>query len=124
MSAAGSAVKQGCSDGSGIFSFPSSLLRNLGSVGLAMFYWVIGLLISLAGISVYLEFASYFPSRSGSEVVYLEQAYAKPKYFFPIAFAVQTVILSFVSSNVIGELRPSPRGASVDPQLLRSTSSG
>ena len=67
-----------------------------------MFYWVIGLLISLAGISVYLEFASYFPSRSGSEVVYLEQAYAKPKYFFPIAFAVQTVILSFVSSNVIG----------------------
>lgn len=68
-----------------------------------MFYWVIGLLISLAGISVYLEFASYFPSRSGAEVVYLEQAYAKPKYFFPIAFAVQTVILSFVSSNVIGQ---------------------
>lgn len=68
-----------------------------------MFYWVIGLLISLAGISVYLEFASYFPSRSGSDVVYLEQAYPKPRYLWPVAFAVQTVILSFVSSNVIGE---------------------
>ncbi|WWC97669.1 hypothetical protein V866_004553 [Kwoniella sp. B9012] len=90
--------------GTGIFSFPytaSSLLKSLGSVGLALIYWPIGLLISLAGISVYLEFASYFPSRSGAEVVYLEQAFRRPKYFFPVAFAVQTVILSFVSSNVI-----------------------
>ncbi|ODO09525.1 hypothetical protein I350_03128 [Cryptococcus amylolentus CBS 6273] len=87
--------------GTGIYSFPSSLLKNLGSVGLALCYWPIGLLISLAGISVYLEFASYFPSRSGAEVVYLEQAFTKPRYFFPIAFAIQTVILSFVSSNVI-----------------------
>ncbi|OCF60250.1 high-affinity methionine permease [Kwoniella mangroviensis CBS 10435] len=87
--------------GTGIFSFPSSLLKSLGSVGLALVYWPIGLLISLAGNSVYLEFASYFPSRSGAEVVYLEQAFRKPKYFFPVAFAVQTVILSFVSSNVI-----------------------
>lgn len=79
----------------------SSLLRNLGSVGLALIYWVIGWLISLAGISTYLEFAAYFPSRSGGDVVYLEQAYPRPKFFFPIAFAVQTVVLSFVSSNVI-----------------------
>ncbi|OCF32482.1 high-affinity methionine permease [Kwoniella heveanensis BCC8398] len=87
--------------GTGIFSFPSSLLKSLGSVGLTLFYWPIGLLISLAGISVYLEFTAYFPSRSGAEVVFLEQAYRRPRYFFPVAFAVQTVILSFVSSNVI-----------------------
>ncbi|WVR04209.1 hypothetical protein IAU60_001209 [Kwoniella sp. DSM 27419] len=36
-----------------------------------------------------------------SFLVYLEQAYRKPKYFFPVAFAVQTVVLSFVSSNCI-----------------------
>lgn len=54
---------------------------------------------------MYLEFASYFPNRSGSEVVYLEQAYPRPKYFFPIAFAVQTVILSFSSGNAIGVYR-------------------
>ncbi|KAL1412172.1 hypothetical protein Q8F55_003182 [Vanrija albida] len=85
--------------GTGIFSTPANILKGTGSVGLALIYWVIGLLISLAGISVYLEFASYFPSRSGAEVVYLEQAYPRPKYFFPIAFAFQTVVLSFSSSN-------------------------
>ena len=55
----------------------------------------------MAGLALYLEFASYFPSRSGAEVVYLEQAYPRPKYFFPVAFAVQSVILSFSSSNAI-----------------------
>ena len=58
--------------------------------------------MAVAGFATYLEFASYFPNRSGSEVVYLEQAYPRPKHFFPIAFAVQSVILSFSSSNAIG----------------------
>lgn len=57
--------------------------------------------MAFAGFGTYLELASYFPNRSGSEVVYLEQAYPRPKYFFPIAFAVQSVILSFSSSNAI-----------------------
>ncbi|KAF3047948.1 hypothetical protein E8E11_008899 [Didymella keratinophila] len=39
--------------------------------------------------------------RSGSEVAYLEQAYPRPKYFFPVIFAVQSVILSFSSSSAI-----------------------
>lgn len=54
-------------------------------------------------MGVYLEYAAYFPSRSGSEVAYLEQAYPRPKYFFPVIFAVQSVILSFSSSNAIGQ---------------------
>jgi amino acid transporter len=57
--------------------------------------------MAVAGFGTYLELASYFPNRSGSEVVYLEQAYPRPKYFFPIAYAVQSVILSFSSSNAI-----------------------
>ena len=68
-----------------------------------MIYWFIGFLMAIAGLSIYLELASYFPNRSGSEVVYLEQAYPRPKHFFPIAFAVQSVLLSFSSSNAIGE---------------------
>ncbi|KAK4688973.1 hypothetical protein P7C73_g1143, partial [Tremellales sp. Uapishka_1] len=87
--------------GTGIFSTPASILKGTGSVGLALIYWVLGWFISMAGISVYLEFCSYFPSRSGSEAVYLEQAYPKPRYFFPVAFAVQSVLLSFNSSNAI-----------------------
>jgi hypothetical protein len=58
--------------------------------------------MAISGFAVYLELASYFPNRSGSEAVYLEQAYPRPKYLFPIAFAVQSVILSFSASNAIG----------------------
>ena len=57
--------------------------------------------MAIAGFGTYLELASYFPNRSGSEVVYLEQAYPRPKHFFPIAFAVQSVFISFSSSNAI-----------------------
>ena len=79
----------------------SSILSGTGSVGLSLIYWLLGYIISLTSLAVYLEYASYFPNRSGSEVVYLEQTYPRPKYFFPIAFAVQTVVLSFSSSNSI-----------------------
>ncbi|KAF7591319.1 hypothetical protein BBP40_001695 [Aspergillus hancockii] len=87
--------------GTGVFSTPSSVLRGAGSVGLSLFYWTIGFLMASSTLSVYLEFASYFPSRSGSEVVYLEQAYPRPKYLFPTVFAMQTVLFSFSSSNAV-----------------------
>ncbi|KAJ8110959.1 hypothetical protein OPT61_g6335 [Boeremia exigua] len=87
--------------GTGIYSTPSTILRYTGSVGAAMFYWTSGFFISLSSMGVYLEYAAYFPNRSGSEVAYLEQAYPRPKYFFPVIFAVQSVILSFSSSNAI-----------------------
>ena len=92
-----------------------------GSVGLSLMYWVIGFVVSCAGLAVYLELASYFPSRSGAEVVYLEQAYPRPKYFFPVAFAVQSVILSFSSSNAVGKFRPTTHHTTVE--LTRTQSS-
>lgn len=64
-------------------------------------YWVIGFLMAVSGFSTYLELTSYFPSRSGSDVVWLEQAYPRPKHLMPMAFAVQSVILTFSSSNAI-----------------------
>jgi hypothetical protein len=88
--------------GTGIFSTPGSILDATGSVGLSLLYWTIGFFMAVAGFAVYLELASYFPNRSGAEVVYLEQAYPRPKYLLPIAFAVQSVFLSFSSSNAIG----------------------
>ncbi|PBP18189.1 high affinity methionine permease [Diplocarpon rosae] len=88
--------------GTGVFSTPGSILSGLGSVGLSLVYWVLGLIIAMAGLLVYLELASYFPNRSGGEVVYLEQGWPRPKYFLPTAFAAFKVIFSFGSSNAIG----------------------
>jgi hypothetical protein len=83
-------------------SSAANILNRTGSVGLSMIYWVVGFIIGCCGLATFLELASYFPARSGSEVVFLEQAYPRPKWFFPTAFAVQSVILSFSSSNAIG----------------------
>jgi hypothetical protein len=80
----------------------SAILKGTGSVGLAMIYWALGFVTSIASLSVYLEYAAYFPNRSGSEVVYLEQAYPRPKWLVPTTFAIQSVLLSFSSSNAIG----------------------
>ncbi|KAL7619803.1 hypothetical protein AAE478_010348 [Parahypoxylon ruwenzoriense] len=87
--------------GTGIFSTPGTILNRTGSVGLALIYWTIGVLLAIAGFCVYLELTSYFPNRSGSEVVYLEQEFPRPKHFFPVTFAVYSVLLSFSSSNAI-----------------------
>ncbi|KAJ5127473.1 amino acid permease-domain-containing protein [Penicillium atrosanguineum] len=87
--------------GTGIFSTPATILSGVGSVGLTMIYWFIGYLLSQSTLSLYLELASYFPSRSGAEVVWLEQAFLKPQYFFPTIFAVKHVVFSFGSSNSV-----------------------
>jgi amino acid transporter len=87
--------------GTGIFSTPATILRLTGSIGLALMFWVIGFILAIAGLSVHMEFTSYFPNRSGSEVVWLEQGFPRPKHFFPVAYAVQSVLLSFSSSNAI-----------------------
>ncbi|KAI9163422.1 High-affinity methionine permease [Paramyrothecium foliicola] len=87
--------------GTGIYSTPSSILGGTGSVGVSFVYWTIGYLICIAAGSVYLEFTAYYPSRSGSEVVFLEQAFPRPTWFFPTTFAIQSVLLSFGSSNAV-----------------------
>ncbi|KAJ5671241.1 hypothetical protein N7507_000368 [Penicillium longicatenatum] len=65
--------------GTGVFSTPSTILQGTGSFGLSLVYWAIGFFMAYSTLSVYLEFAAYFPSRSGSEVVYLEQSFPRPR---------------------------------------------
>lgn len=69
-----------------------------------------GFVLCIASGAVYLEFTAYYPSRSGSEVVFLEQAYPRPSYFFPTTFAIQSVVFSFSSSNAIGKRLNSSTG--------------
>ncbi|WOO80303.1 High-affinity methionine permease [Vanrija pseudolonga] len=77
----------------------SSILHGVGSVSLSLIYWVIGAAIAFSGTSVLIELASYFPSRSGSNVVYLEQAFPRPLYFWPLVFAFQVIVVRFNSGN-------------------------
>ncbi|KAK8054424.1 hypothetical protein PG996_013725 [Apiospora saccharicola] len=79
--------------GAGIYSTRESVQSLL--------YWVLGGVISLSSAAVYLEFTSYFPSRSEAEVVYLEQAFPYPRFLIPTTYAMQKVIMSFSSSNCI-----------------------
>jgi len=105
--------------GSGIFSVPGVVLNTLGSVGLSLSFWAISPIFSLgswllfnntpcschelpfffaiaAALLCYTELASFFPGRSGAEVVFLEQAYPHPRFFVSTAFAITTVLLMCV----------------------------
>ncbi|KAF6754530.1 high affinity methionine permease [Ephemerocybe angulata] len=87
--------------GTGVFTTPGSILVGVGSIGLSLIFWVIGYAFAGALLAVYLEYSSYFPHRSGADVAYLEKAYPRPRFLMPTAFAVQSVLLSFSSSNAI-----------------------
>lgn len=70
-----------------------------------MFLWVLGLLLSISGLCVWLEFACMIP-RSGGEKVYLEAAYRRPKMLITTVFAVQAVALGFTGeSSLLGSKR-------------------
>lgn len=85
--------------GTGIFVTPASVLKSVGSVGASYVFWVVGFIITMFQIGVYIEYVTYFPKRSGAEVVYLEQAYNKPRFMMPVVYAATTVILSFATSS-------------------------
>ncbi|QRV75849.1 amino acid permease [Ceratobasidium sp. AG-Ba] len=82
--------------GTGIFSTSSLIFRSLGSVGMLLSMYVLAPLVTCAGLMIYIELASMCGhKRSGAEVVYLEQAYPKPKYLVSIAFAITTVLSGY-----------------------------
>ncbi|CAE6508828.1 unnamed protein product [Rhizoctonia solani] len=89
--------------GMGIFSTPSYVLKSVGSVGALVTLYLVAPIVSWAGLMVYIELASMCGhKRSGAEVVYLEQAYPKPRYLVSTIFAITTALLSYtgVSATV------------------------
>ncbi|THH13249.1 hypothetical protein EW146_g6945 [Bondarzewia mesenterica] len=90
--------------GTGIFATPSSILASSGSVGLALFMWVIGAIIATAGLTVYIEFGTGLP-RSGGELTYLKYIFTRPKYLVIAAYAAYAVSMPWPAGNstVFGE---------------------
>jgi hypothetical protein len=62
-----------------------------------MLLWVFGLILSFAGLFIWLEFGCMIP-RSGGEKVYLEAVYRRPKLLATIVFAVYSVFLGFTGT--------------------------
>lgn len=90
--------------GTGIFATPSSILALSGSVGLALFMWVAGMLIAAAGMAVYLEFGTAIP-RNGGEKNYLEYVFRRPRFLATGFYAGYVILLGWAGSNsvVFGE---------------------
>ncbi|KAF3352375.1 High-affinity methionine permease like protein [Verticillium longisporum] len=84
--------------GTGIFSTPSGVFAATGSVGISLMLWVIGGILTMCGISVFLEFGLAIP-RSGGEKNYLERVYRHPKYLATCVLASQMILLGFSSGN-------------------------
>lgn len=86
--------------GTGIFATTSTIYVLSGSVGLSLILWLVGSLISLAGLYVYMEFGSAI-SKNGGEKNYLEYVYTKPKFFTSAAYAAYVFFLGWASGNSI-----------------------
>ena len=78
--------------GTGIFATPSSIFALSGSVGLSLFIWVAGMVITAAGLFVYIEFGTGLP-RNGGEKNYLEFVYRKPKFLVTCLYTGYVVLL-------------------------------
>jgi len=78
--------------GTGIFATPSSIVGLSGSVGLALFIWVLGMLIAGAGMMVYMEFGTGIP-RNGGEKNYLEYVYRRPRFLVTAMYAGYVLLL-------------------------------
>ena len=56
--------------GSGIFATPGAIVKETGSIGLSLVLWVVGALISWAGLAISLEYGCMLP-RSGGRLLLL-----------------------------------------------------
>ena len=86
--------------GSGIFAMPGTVLKSVGSPGLALTLWVVGAFIAWCGLAITLEYGCMLP-RSGGEKIYLEYTYQRPRFLASTLVAVQAVLLGFTASNCI-----------------------
>jgi amino acid transporter len=61
---------------------------------------VAGILITAAGLAVYLEFGTALP-KNGGEKNYLEYVFRKPKFLTTGLFSMYVVLLGWAGSNSI-----------------------
>ena len=70
------AINVGIVIGVGIFRVPSEVAKHLDSSWLILLAWLLGGLLTLAGVFCYAELASRFP-QTGGTYIYIREAYGK-----------------------------------------------
>jgi amino acid transporter len=70
------------------------------SVGVSLFLWVIGGVLTFCGLSAFIEFGLAIP-RSGGEKNYLERVYRHPKLMATCVLMSQMILLGFSSGNAL-----------------------
>ncbi|KAJ9610424.1 hypothetical protein H2200_005201 [Cladophialophora chaetospira] len=86
--------------GVGVYSVPSSIFAEVGSVGMTLAVWLLGAVISFCGLSVYLDLGTALP-RSGGERIYLERIFRQPRMLATCMFMAYVVLLGFSTPNCI-----------------------
>lgn len=86
--------------GVGVYSVPSSIFVDVGSVGMTIVLWILGSFISFCGLAVYLDLGSALP-KSGGERVYLERIFRRPRMLATCMFMAYVVLLGFSTPNCI-----------------------
>lgn len=86
--------------GSGIFATPGTIFQAVGSPALSLLLWVVGALVTAAGLAILLEYGSMLP-RSGGHKVYLEYTFRRPRFLASTIVAINAVLLGFTASNCV-----------------------
>ncbi|KAK7732413.1 hypothetical protein SLS63_005091 [Diaporthe eres] len=81
-----------------VFLILNKMIGTGSSVGISIILWLIGGILTFAGLSVFLEFGLAIP-RSGGEKNYLERVYRHPRYLATCVLASQMILLGFSSGN-------------------------
>lgn len=105
--------------GSGIFSSPGVITKNVGSFGASLIVWIVSGLLALTGAISYAELASAIPLNGGPQA-YLQYSFGPPlAYMFsftaisalkPSGAAIISTILGEYSTRVILHILDGPEG--------------
>ncbi|OXV09351.1 hypothetical protein Egran_02879 [Elaphomyces granulatus] len=86
--------------GSGIFVAPPVILSITGSKGLSLILWLVGGVITWAGLFVYLEYGIQFPL-TGGELHYIDLVWTKPRKLMTYMYSIMFVVLSGSHANAL-----------------------
>lgn len=85
--------------GSGIFSSPSAVMKNVNSVGATLIIWVVCGVFAMLSSLAYCELGSMYPNSSGAEYTYLLQAFGPvPAFLFSFT---STIVIKPSSLSII-----------------------